>query len=358
MICLVSNRTTRAGAFFNTALPPGTRTGLPLGKKVIGHWPMLDEFSDEHTVWRAENWVRFVEVPLLDYPFAVGPGNDRAAVFHLQARLHPDDRTLTGEDWASIVRHLAWTAGITNSDGDGPFRWVAIQSRPQRVDLIANLISDEDGTWAQLPRHLNQALRDAAHDIEDWIDLESTRPGETADVEDAGFNVQIDQRYILPTGTRSDQAKQRAAERVGTLPSGGASVLVDPALHLDSQGQPGPKAPPVRAARASQTACAHQPESLADLIAAVTDERLGDLPRLRRFTETAAAQAGALTVPVAREAQHRLEWIARRLYGMEDDLRGIAQTLTQRPAAPRPATALPPRGHPPVSAPNPHGPVR
>lgn len=372
MICFVSNRTTRAGAFFDTTLAPDAHPELPLGKKVIGHWPMLDEFSDQHTVWPAENWARYIEVPYLEYPFAAGPGNDRAAVFHLQARLHPDDRTLTAEDWAMIVHHLAWTAGVTNADGDGPYRWVAIQSTPQRVDFIANLISDDDGTWAQLPRQLHQALKSAAHDIEDWMDLQSTRPGRgdprrpdviltaeaergitvtvhthrtqvLADVESAGFTVQDDQLYVLPAGMPTDEAKHRAAGLVETLRADGVTVLVDPAVYRGSGQDAGPQAEPGgRAAVASQIACAHRPASLAGLISEVTDD-LGDLPRLRRFTETAAALADTQTGPASRDAQQRLEWIARRLYSIEEDLRGVAQILTRPPAAPHRSAALPPR---------------
>jgi hypothetical protein len=359
LICSVSNRAIRAGAFFTTALATDPRPELPLGAKVVGHWPMLDEFSDQHT---AENWARFIEVPLIEYPFAVGPGNDRAAVLRIQARLHPDDRTLTAKDWAMIARHLAWTAGITDADGEGPHRWVAIQSAPQRVDLIANLISDEDGAWAPLPRQLHHALKSAAHDIEDWMDLESTRSGQVgprqpdvvltaeaergitvtvlahreqvmADVESAGFTVQGDQRYVLPAGTPTDESRRRAVSLVGVLRSDGVSVLVGPGVYRDGEG-PGPEALAGVAAVAPLITWAHRPASLASLLTEVSDDRFGDLPRLRRFTETAAALAGTLTGPASRDAQHRLEWIARRLYGIGEDFQAIAQTLTEPPAAP------------------------
>ncbi|MEE4544029.1 hypothetical protein V2S66_18885 [Streptomyces sp. V4-01] len=373
MICSVSTRTTRAGAFFTAALGPDARPELPLGERVIGHWPTLDEvFGDRHTVWLAENWVQYFEVPLIEYPFAVGPGNDRAAVFHLQVRLHPDDRTLTAEDLAMIVQHLAWTAGIIDSDGFGNCRWVAIQSASDRVDLIANLINDSNGTWTHLSRQLHQALADAAHDIEDWMDLESTRPGEggsrhpdvtmrleaergitvtvhthrtqvRADVEDAGFTIQDDQTYVLPAGTPTDEAKRRAAELVGALRSIGVSVLLDPDLYQDTEGAPGPDAVPTGTALLTgQITDARRPAQLAGLISAITDDRLGDLPRLRRFAETAAAWAAAQTGPAAGDAEHRLEWIARRLQGIQEDLHGVAQILTEPPATPRHAAGPPP----------------
>jgi hypothetical protein len=106
------------------------------------------------------------------------------------------------------------------------------------------------------------------------------------------------------------------------------------------------------AAGASQITCAHRPPSLADLLAEVSDNRIGELPRLRRFTETAAALAGTQTSPASRDAQHRLEWIARRLYGVEEDLQAVAQILTEPPAAHRHSAATAPRIRPAASAPH------
>lgn len=316
MICSVSTRATRAGAFFNAALGPDARPELPLGERVIGHWPTLDEFfGDRRTVWPAENWVRYIEVPLVEYPFAVGPGNDRAAVLHFQARLHPDDRTLTAEDWAMIVHHLAVTAGIIDSDGFGNCRCVAIQTASDRVDFIANLINYSDGTWTQLPRPLHQTLANAVHDIEDRMDLKSTRPEEGS--------------FRHPDVTVHLETERRV------------TVAADPAVYLDSE-KPAQQAPPGMAALASQITCTHRPASLASLLNEVTDDRLGDLPRLRRFTETAAALAGTQTGPRSRDAQHRLQRIARRLHGIEEDLHGVAQILTESPATPRYAAGPPP----------------
>ena len=391
MICFVTDRTTHADYLYDATVGCGenTRPDRPLGRQVIGHWPVLDELSDQHNVWPAENWIRYLEVPLQDWPDAVGPrGNDdRAAIFHFLVHPHPADRILTDAEWTAIVHHLACAAGITTSNGDGEYRWVAVRTAPRQVEFIANLINDSDGTWAPVPEQLRERTLSAVRDCETQLGLVGARPepafrvsdvavhrdrkrGITvtvhthrtqviADVEDAGFTIQNDQRYVLPAGTPPDEAKQRAAELVKDLRADGVTVLLDPAVHRDAEGAPCPDvAPTGTASLTGQVPNAHQPAQLAGLISAITDDRLGDLPRLRRFAESAAAWAGARTGPAAGDIEHRMGWIARRLHGIEEDLHDVAQTLTEQPAAPRPAAVPPLVISPAAPAPRPHGPVR
>lgn len=387
MICRVSSRTTHAGDVFDPARANEVTSypDRPLGPRVIGHWPVLDELGDQHTVWPFATWARYLEVPSQEWPDAVGPrgADDRAAIFHFNVRLHPADRRLTDAEWTTVIHHLAHTAGITTSNGGGEYRWMAIRTAPGQADFIANLINDSDGTWARPPHQLHQRLHSASRDCETRLRLIPAAPdpgrhpadvavhqdrerGITitvhthrtqvmADVEEAGFTLQDDQRYILPTGTPTDEAKRRAAALVGNLRSGGVSVLLDPDLYHDAEGTLGAGAVPTGTALLTgQITHARRPAQLAGLISAITDDRLGDLPRLRRFAETAAAWAGARTGPVAGDAEHRLEWIARRLHGIEEDLHTVAQILTEPPATPRHAAGSPP----PVAGNLPPGPPR
>jgi hypothetical protein len=72
---------------------------------VIAHWPGLDTYTldGEQAQWTPLQWAEHLEDPLLAHPFAAGPGGDRRAVFHLDARLHPDDRDLSGAEWAEVA---------------------------------------------------------------------------------------------------------------------------------------------------------------------------------------------------------------------------------------------------------------
>jgi hypothetical protein len=364
VICRISSRTTHADVLYDATVRSGNALlHRPLNEQVIDYWPALDNLSDQHNVWPAEDWIRYLEVPLMQWPDAVGPGgaDDRAAVFHFSVRLHPADRIVTDADWATVIHRLAWTAGITTRSGEGAYRWMAMRTSPRQVEFVANLINDSDGTWAAVPRQLGQRMLGAVRDCENQLGLVRTAPDPalqptdvtvrrdrgrgitvtvhahrtqvTADVADAGFDVQDGTRHSLPAGTPTEEA-ERVAELVGTLRSRGVTILLDPAVRHGAGGEPGPDA--VGTGTASLTwriAQARQPAQLAGLISAVTDDRFGDLPRLRRFAETAAAWAAGRTSPGARDAQHRLEGIARRLHGVEEDLHGVAEMLTGPPAA-------------------------
>jgi hypothetical protein len=262
---------------------------------------------------------------------------------------------------------------------------MAMRTSPRHVEFTANLINDSDGTWATVPRQLAQRMLGAVRDCENQLGLVRTGPDPAlqaadvtvrldrergitvtvhthrtqvaADVSDAGFDVQDGKRHSLPAGTPTDEAERRVAELMGTLRSRGVRVLLDPALYHGAGGEPGPDAVGTgTASLTAQIAHARQPAQLAGLISALTDDRLGGLPRLRRFAETAAAWAAARTIPGAHDAQHRLEGIARSLNGIEEDLHGVTQMLTGAPAA-HGNTALP-LTRPGAPAPHPRGPAR
>ncbi|MFE7116138.1 relaxase/mobilization nuclease [Streptomyces sp. NPDC057654] len=139
---------------------------------VVAYWPHLDAYTldDEQAAWTATQWAEHLEDPLLENPFAASPQGDRRAVFHLDARLHPADRDLAAAEWAEIAHRLARAAGIERPGDEHGCRWIAVQGKPGRLDLIANLIR-LDGTWQRRPADLLNRLADEARRIEAGLRL-------------------------------------------------------------------------------------------------------------------------------------------------------------------------------------------
>lgn len=80
---------------------------------IVAHWTGLDYFTldDEHKSWTSFEWAEHIEEALLEHPFAASPDDDRWAILHLDVRLHPDDRELTGPEWAEVAHRLARATG-------------------------------------------------------------------------------------------------------------------------------------------------------------------------------------------------------------------------------------------------------
>ncbi|MGW3937394.1 relaxase/mobilization nuclease [Streptomyces sp. NBC_00024] len=148
---------------------------------VVAHWPGLDYFTldDEQKTWTSVQWAEHLEDPYLEHPFAASPGDDRRAILHLDIRLHPDDRELTGPEWAETAHRLARAAGIEIPGKEHGCRWIAVQAQPARLDLIANLIH-LDGAWHAPPADILRRLSDEARRIEQDLHLIPVRTGPTA----------------------------------------------------------------------------------------------------------------------------------------------------------------------------------
>ncbi|MEU9280272.1 relaxase/mobilization nuclease [Streptomyces sp. NPDC048341] len=146
---------------------------------VVAHWPGLDYFSpdDEQRTWTSVQWAEHLEDPYLEHPFAASPDDDRRAILHLDVRLHPDDRELTGPEWAETAHRLARAAGIEIPGKEHGCRWIAVQAQPGRLDLIANLIH-LDGAWHAPPAN-SLRLSDEARRIEQDLHLIPVRTGPT-----------------------------------------------------------------------------------------------------------------------------------------------------------------------------------
>ena len=139
---------------------------------IVAHWPGLDYFTldDEQRIWTSVQWAEHLEDPYLEHPFAASPDDDRRAILHLDIRLHPDDRELTGPEWAEVAQRLARAAGIEVPGKEHGCRWIAVQAQPGRLDLIANLIH-VDGAWHAPPADKLRRLAQEARRIEQDLHL-------------------------------------------------------------------------------------------------------------------------------------------------------------------------------------------
>ncbi|MGC0400393.1 hypothetical protein RKD27_003037 [Streptomyces sp. SAI-126] len=196
---------------------------------VVAHWPGLDYFTldDEQRTWTSVQWAEHLEHPYLEHPFAASPDADRRPILHLAVRLHPDDRELTGPEWAEAAHRLARAAGIEIPGKEHGCRWIAVQAQPGRLDLIANLIH-LDGRWHTPPADILRRLSDEARRIEQDLHLIPVRTGPTP------------RPAIRPAPTASAQLAsvltQLAEEQAGPLAT--VRSLVEHAAHRIAR-QPG-----------------------------------------------------------------------------------------------------------------------
>ncbi|MEU6470136.1 relaxase/mobilization nuclease [Streptomyces massasporeus] len=173
MIPRLHERTHRPRGPLEEALgrPVSSNEGLT-EHTIVAHWPGLDCFTldDEQRIWTSVQWAEHLEGPYLEHPFAASPDDDRRAILHLDIRLHPDDRELTGSEWAEVAQRLARAAGIEIPGKEHGCRWIAVQAQPGRLDLIANLIH-LDGAWHALPADNLRRLAQEARRIEQDLHL-------------------------------------------------------------------------------------------------------------------------------------------------------------------------------------------
>ncbi|MFT9784662.1 relaxase/mobilization nuclease [Streptomyces rhizosphaericola] len=242
---------------------------------VVAHWPGLDGYTsgDEQKTWTTIQWAAHLEDPYLEHLFTASPDDDRRAILHLDVRLHPDDRDLTGPEWAEVAHRLARAAGIEIPGKGHGCRWIAVQAQPRRLDLIANLIH-LDGAWHAPPADVLRRLAAEARRVE---------------------------------------------EDLGLIP--------------------------VRTASAARVASRHVPSvssQLGSVLAQLADEQAGPLATVRGLVEHTGHRIARLPGAAGVDAAHRLELIAHRLHGIQQDLDTTAADLAKpRVAAAPPAARLP-----------------
>ncbi|MFD9484645.1 relaxase/mobilization nuclease [Streptomyces sp. NPDC059991] len=242
------------------------------------------------------DWEEYLLGPQHLRPYsAARPGVHGPEIVHMAVRLHPADRELRPLEWAEIAQRLTRATGLAPAGDEHACRWVALQAHPGRLDVIANPIR-ADGIRARQPSPVHEALRNECRLIEADLGLVPAQP--------RGGRPLIAQlptpRPVLPRAV-ADQS------------------------------------PPAVAAQ------------LATLMCQLADETNGPIASVRGLVEKAAHRLEELPHAYGPDAGHRLELIARRLYGIQQDLEATAADLpggnqratltTHAAAAPRPAPA-------------------
>ncbi|MFI5820216.1 relaxase/mobilization nuclease [Streptomyces rishiriensis] len=217
---------------------------------VVAHWPGLDYFTpdDEQKIWTSVQWAEHLEDPYLEHPFAASPNDDRRAILHLDVRLHPDDRELTGPEWAEAAHRLSRAAGIEIPGKEHGCRWIAVQAQPGRIDVVANLIH-LDGAWHAPPADILRRLSDEARRIEQDLHLipvrtgpsrPAIRPAPTASAQLASVLTQLADEQIGPLATVRGLV-EHTAHRIARQP-GAAGIdtahrleLIARRLHANQQ---------------------------------------------------------------------------------------------------------------------------
>lgn len=264
-----------------------------LGELVVASSPTEQNFAGEPQEWRLADWEDHLLEPVDLHPHAAGPNADDPEIFHMAVRLHPADPELHPPEWAEIAQRLARVTGLNVPGADHTCRWVALQAQPARLDLVANLIRS-DGIWARQPHPLHPALVEECRRIEDDLGLVPAQPRQGRPL------------TAMPPAAR-------------------------PALPKTTADQ----SPPAVAAQ------------LAALMCQLADEPNGPLAAVRNLAEQAAHRLEELPHSYGPDAAHRLELIARHLFGIQQDLEAAAglpganqRPLTTRlPAAPSAAPA-------------------
>lgn len=265
MIARLHRRQHTAEAALGDALERPVSFTRELSHRIVASWDRPDPHSEfaEREAWSEVQWAAH-----LSQAQPRSEAGDSLHFLHFSVRLHRMDRPLAPAQWSEIAHRLARTADLAPPADGEPCRWIALQFRHGRLDVIANLVR-EDRTLARTPRRLAEELARQARILESEFDLIPARP----------------------PAAREDQ------------------VIADPPVAAEAT-----------------------PAQIAEQIRALTDEVNGSLAEARRLAEQAADQLATRPEVYARRGAHQMEWAAGRLYGLLHDLEGTAETLANPPA--------------------------
>jgi hypothetical protein len=89
---------------------------------------------------------------LMEAPLeALGNGAPAKPVWHCTIRAHPDDRTLTDDEWVQIATDVMDRTGLSPAgQQDNATRWVAIRHGDDHIHIVATL-ARQDGGELRLP---------------------------------------------------------------------------------------------------------------------------------------------------------------------------------------------------------------
>jgi len=117
----------------------------------------------------APGWVRHYKYDPQAQAVVLRPGY----VWHCPVRLHPDDPTLTDQQWQTIAERLMRATGIHQAG----CRWIAVRHADDHIHLMASLISETTGKRFHPYRDYFQ-LREECRAIERDLGLVETAPAD------------------------------------------------------------------------------------------------------------------------------------------------------------------------------------
>ncbi|MEV0446070.1 hypothetical protein AB0I84_29335 [Streptomyces spectabilis] len=238
------------------------------GDTVVAHWLRSKRYPQSEN-WSAAQWAHHLDDPSWAYPPAHA---SVPAIWHAVVHRPGDGLTspLSPREWDEVTHRLVHAARLDQSDSGHECRWVALRPQPDRLDLLVSLVRG-DGSRAQ------------EQDVLRGLTAECQR-------------IESELRHSGKSNP-ADVGEQQ-------VPS---ARLTEPASSRPSQ---------------------HEAARLDVVADRLLDETFERLASMRQLAEDAAYLLSDLPYAYGPEAGHRLEWIARRLHGIQQDLAATAADLS------------------------------
>ena len=86
---------------------------------------------------------------LLEQPIRAGRNPPALPVWHCSVHNHPDDPTLSDQQWEHIATEITAAVGLAPHDDDDAVRWIAIRHADNHIHIVATLVRQDRRTaWA------------------------------------------------------------------------------------------------------------------------------------------------------------------------------------------------------------------
>jgi hypothetical protein len=173
---------------------PMRSAGVPTGglATVSAEWAALLR-SGKRLSDTAPGWLRHYVYDQRKQAVVARPG----PVWHCSVRLHPDDPTLTDEQWQHIAERLMQAVGIHQAG----CRWIAVRHADDHIHLMATLVSETSGKRFH-PYRDYPKLRTACQQLEREFGLVATASAD---------------KTAAPAPTRAEKAKAARLGRTSTV---------------------------------------------------------------------------------------------------------------------------------------------
>ncbi|MFI7102747.1 relaxase/mobilization nuclease [Streptomyces sp. NPDC050161] len=234
-----------------------------------------------------------------------------------QFLLDDEEVNWTSAQWAAHLHHLRSPVG--SPPGDRPPLWHA----SVRLDPADRALTGPE--WSEIAHRLTRAAG-------------ITRPGDDQGCRWIAVQGQPAQLDLLASLVREDGTWQ-------SLRTDPIRHLADEVRRIEGDFHLHTHQPHLTQAPAPPHSAPHLPDAtqqVAQLLVQLADEHGGPLATARGFVEHAAQRLAGLSQPYGPDAGHRLQWAARRLHGIQQDLDSTATALLEQgrpstPPAPAPA---------------------